>query len=267
MTAKQRLALFYLANDVVQTCKRKNARIFQDTFRRHMTEAVQWVRDDSIKNNIVHVLDVWLERAIYDKEFVDLLKQNLNSKEFANTTRSPTPPDSKAAAKSNNNNNNNNNNNHNSTATTPKSFSSKPSAVSASNATVAYSKEELDRVIAEFQPKKLCEALGALQAGASDVSLTRAELEATRLLEITAESIRLTKDKRQGAKFKVEFENSVLKLDAMLAKVAVQAERRRALVQLLEQSEVFYDAQYNDAKTVSNVRSFRFLFVLELLRQ
>ncbi len=44
MNAKQRLALFYLANDVVQNCKRKNARIFQDTFKKHMNEAVKYVR-------------------------------------------------------------------------------------------------------------------------------------------------------------------------------------------------------------------------------
>jgi hypothetical protein len=48
MNAKQRLALFYLANDVVQNCKRKNARVFQDTFKKHMNEAVKYVRLDML---------------------------------------------------------------------------------------------------------------------------------------------------------------------------------------------------------------------------
>ncbi len=87
------------------------------------------------------------------------------------------------------------------------------------------------------------------------MNLCKSEVEATRLLDITVESIKLTKDKRQCAKFKVEFENSCLKLEELQRRMATQAEKRKVLVQLLEQSEIFYDAQYNDAKTVSNVSS------------
>jgi hypothetical protein len=40
LNSKKRLALFYLANDVIQNCKRKNAKIFQDTFKQHLYEAI-----------------------------------------------------------------------------------------------------------------------------------------------------------------------------------------------------------------------------------
>ena len=80
MIGKQRLALFYLANDVIQNCKRKNARVFQDTFRHCLVEAVGLVRNDSIKKNIERVIDVWSERNVYDKDFVSKLKEKLYSK-------------------------------------------------------------------------------------------------------------------------------------------------------------------------------------------
>lgn len=116
-----------------------------------------------------------------------------------------------------------------------------------------YTKDELDKIIAEFQPKSLCEQLSQFNAWSKEVSLCKSEVEATRIMEITADSIKLTKDKGQCAKFKKEYENSCLKLQELLVKMEQQAEKRKQLVQLLEQSEIFYDAQYNDAKTVSNV--------------
>lgn len=65
---------------MVQNCKRKNARVFQDAFKKHFPEAVKYVRDESIKKNIAHVLQVWIDRSIYDKEFVENLKSTHNSK-------------------------------------------------------------------------------------------------------------------------------------------------------------------------------------------
>ncbi len=41
---KQKLALFYLANDVIQNCRRKNAKVYQDTFKKHLEEAVKLVK-------------------------------------------------------------------------------------------------------------------------------------------------------------------------------------------------------------------------------
>ena len=63
-------------------------------------------------------------------------------------------------------------------------------------------------------------------------------------------------DKNQCAKFKVEFENSCLKLEEYLKKLGEQAVERKQLVQLMEQSEIFYDAQFKDAKVVFNVFNF-----------
>lgn len=39
-----RLNLFYLANDVIQNCKRKNAIVFRDTFAEVLPEAASLVK-------------------------------------------------------------------------------------------------------------------------------------------------------------------------------------------------------------------------------
>ena len=78
MNSKQRLALFYLANDVIQNCKRKNAKQYQDTFKECLSDAVALVRNESIKRNIERVLDVWQERLVYETDFIQELKKILN---------------------------------------------------------------------------------------------------------------------------------------------------------------------------------------------
>ncbi len=45
-----------------------------------------------------------------------------------------------------------------------------------------------------------------------------------------------------------------------------EAEQRKALIKLLKQSDIFYEAQYKDATTVYNVRFFS-LYSLKLIMQ
>ena len=68
-------------------------------------------------------------------------------------------------------------------------------------------------------------------------------------------------DKNQCAKFKIEFENSCLKLEEYIKRLENQASKRKQLVELMEQSEIFYDAQFKDAKMVHNVSSYFILFL------
>lgn len=232
LSSKQRLALFYLANDVIQNCKRKNAKIYQDTFKKVLTEAIRFVRSESIKKNVDRVLDVWLERQVYDKELIDTLKQTLNSTlKASNLTHSPLISSTKDS-----------NELIEKTAQTP--------------STSSELKEDEEKIICEFQPKKLCESISSFQAILSDSSLSKSQVEATRILDINLDHIKQYRDKHQCAKFKTEFENSCLKLEEYIKKLVAQQEQRKLLVKLMEQSEIFYDAQFKDAKTVFNVRLF-----------
>ena len=62
----------------------------------------------------------------------------------------------------------------------------------------------------------------------------------------------------------MEFENSCLKLEEYIKKLESQAKNRKQLVQLMEQSEIFYDAQFKDAEMVHNVSQIFLLLNYEI---
>lgn len=222
-SSRQRLTLVYLANDVIQNCKRKNAKIYQDSFKTILNEAVASCRSESIKKNVQRVLEVWLERQVYDKSFIDQLISSLNYKSDL-VTRSP------------------------------ELVEPKPTAGLSSE----IEKDEIERIIAEFQAKNLCDSIESFDSFLKETNKEKTEIEATRILEINLEHIRQYRDRSKCDKFKNEFEASSDKLDQYVRKLSEQMEQRKQLVNLLKQSEIFYDAQYKDAKTVFNVNFFFF---------
>ena len=44
-----------------------------------MIDAAALVRNDDMKSKIERIFDVWLERSVYDKPFINKLKQSLTS--------------------------------------------------------------------------------------------------------------------------------------------------------------------------------------------
>lgn len=99
LSSKQRLALFYLANDVIQNCKRKNAKIFQESFKKHLKLAVHVMRGcESIKKDVQHVIDVWTERNVYEKEFTAKLTAKLNENKSKGSNEAPKKPTPKSSS-------------------------------------------------------------------------------------------------------------------------------------------------------------------------
>ena len=171
-----------MANDVIQNCRRKNAKVFQDTFKKCLVEAVTLVRNDAIKSNIERIFDVWADRSVYDKEFIGKLHAAL----YQNASKlalSPSPPHQETTT----------------LATTSQKTSTQNNkacplidALSANNNSVdaSNSKHDLEQIIAEFQPKKLCETITALQTEINETSIYKTNVEATRLLDISFEHIK-----------------------------------------------------------------------------
>ncbi|TSL82602.1 Regulation of nuclear pre-mRNA domain-containing protein 2 [Bagarius yarrelli] len=93
--ANHRLNLFYLANDVIQNCKRKNAIIYRGTFAEILPGAALLVRDAKVRKSVERIFNIWQERSVYPEELITELKANLQKKET--TPPSVTP---KAAIKS-----------------------------------------------------------------------------------------------------------------------------------------------------------------------
>lgn len=75
----RRLHLFYLANDVVQSCKKKNAKIYLLAFKNVLKDAVVLVRDASIKHKIERIFHIWEERNTYFIDFVNELRELLST--------------------------------------------------------------------------------------------------------------------------------------------------------------------------------------------
>ncbi|XP_023685788.1 regulation of nuclear pre-mRNA domain-containing protein 2 [Paramormyrops kingsleyae] len=90
-----RLNLFYLANDVIQNCKRKNAIIYRSTFAEVLPEAALLVKDAKVRKSVERIFTIWEERNVYPEELITELKSSLAKKEPA-----PAPVNPKAALKS-----------------------------------------------------------------------------------------------------------------------------------------------------------------------
>lgn len=60
-------------------------------------------------------------------------------------------------------------------------------------------------------------------------------------------------DRSHGHEFSRQFEESCQKLDDYVHHLEVEIKDRADLIEMLEQSEIYYDAQYGEAKIVANV--------------
>lgn len=56
--------------------------------------------------------------------------------------------------------------------------------------------------------------------------------------------------------FVQEFEDSGKKLESFVEALTKEIQQETAMLEQLEQSQVFYDTQYSEAKIVANVRTF-----------
>ncbi|KAL4636176.1 regulation of nuclear pre-mRNA domain-containing protein 2 [Arapaima gigas] len=79
--AAHRLNLFYLANDVIQNCKRKNAIVYRSTFAEVLPEAALLVKDAKVRKSVERIFTIWEERNVYPEELISELKASLVKKE------------------------------------------------------------------------------------------------------------------------------------------------------------------------------------------
>ena len=107
--------------------------------------------------------------------------------------------------------------------------------------------------------KKLCESLLDFNETIKETNAKKSQVDSTRIVDISSDHVKQYRDKTQCGKFKAEFENSCIKLEEFLVKLEAQAKQRIELVKLMEKSEIFYEAQFNDAKTVNNVSGISFV--------
>ncbi|KAG8560350.1 hypothetical protein GDO81_014937, partial [Engystomops pustulosus] len=72
-----RLNLFYLANDIIQNCKRKNAIVYRESFADAIPEAASLVKDPSVSKSVERVFKIWEERSVYNEETIASFRSGL----------------------------------------------------------------------------------------------------------------------------------------------------------------------------------------------
>ncbi|ELT97252.1 hypothetical protein CAPTEDRAFT_221089 [Capitella teleta] len=108
------------------------------------------------------------------------------------------------------------------------------------------------KLLAEFQPKALTNMIMKVKRCEEEIEMKRRQVANLKMDSSDLEAIKKLKDKGQGQQFLRQFELSCLKLEDFVKVVEEEIKDRAALVELLEESELFYDAQHGEAKIVAN---------------
>ncbi|XP_055975173.1 LOW QUALITY PROTEIN: regulation of nuclear pre-mRNA domain-containing protein 2 [Sorex fumeus] len=217
-----RLNLFYLANDVIQNCKRKNAIIFRESFADVLPEAAALVKDPSVSKSVERIFKIWEDRNVYPEEMImalrealsttfktqKQLKENLNKPPNKQWKKSQTSTNPKAALKS--------------------------------------------KIVAEFRSQALIEELLLYKRSEEQIELKEKQLSTMRVDVCSTETLKCLKDKTGGKKFSKEFEEASSKLEEFVNGLDKQVKNGPSLTEALENAGIFYEAQYKEVKVVAN---------------
>lgn len=207
--ASHRLNLFYLANDVIQNCKRKNAIVYRTTFTDLLPEAMHLIRatkDAKVKKSVERILSIWEERNVYSEEFISQLRNSLARKEEP-VKAQPAPVNSKSALKS--------------------------------------------KIVAEFVPSTFIEHLSKYRKSMDEIELKEKQLAAMRVDVCSTEALKKLKDKAGGKRFSKDFEDGSMKLQEFVSFLDGEVKKGPALMEALENADIFYEMQYKEVKIVA----------------
>ncbi|KFV04094.1 Regulation of nuclear pre-mRNA domain-containing protein 2, partial [Pterocles gutturalis] len=217
-----RLNLFYLANDVIQNCKRKNAIVFRDTFAEVLPEAASLVKDPSVSKSIERIFKIWEDRNVYPEETILALKEALSTtfKTQKQLKETLNKQPSKLWKKSQ-------------TSTNPKAALK-------------------SKIVAEFRPQSLIDELLLYKRSEDQIELKEKQLSTMRVDVCSTETLKCLKDKTGGKKFSKEFEEASSKLEEFVNGLDKQVKNGPSLTEALENAGIFYEAQYKEVKVVAN---------------
>ncbi|CAI9717324.1 Hypothetical predicted protein [Octopus vulgaris] len=256
-----RLTLFYLCNDVVQNCKKKQAKIYMDTFKNVLKDAAYFVRDTTIKSNVSRIFSIWEERNVYDSSFTSELKdilendahyqhqQHLSQHRHGHTSLSPKLKSLQSKLQSTK---------VQSTKMQPtkvhhsKIQQQQPTQQSQLTQVDEKNKSNHLQILAEFKTQKMLEKVASMTKLESEGELKFVQLSTLRLDVSNLEAVKQLKDRAHGKEFSRQFEDACNKLDDYVVSLQKEIDHRTAMITMLEQSELFYEDQYREAKIVAN---------------
>ncbi|XP_077403906.1 regulation of nuclear pre-mRNA domain-containing protein 2a [Vanacampus margaritifer] len=208
-----KLNLFYLANDVIQNCKRKNAMVYRTAFADVLPEAFVLIKqegDAKVLKSAERILTIWHERSVYSEALIAELRGSLVKEESPPVTpvEQKTPVDSKADLRS--------------------------------------------KIVAEFVPQSFIEHLSKYKRSLEDVDLREKQLAAMRVDICSSEALKKLKDKAGGKKFSRDFEEGNTQLQEFVKFFDKQNKTGPSLLEALSNADVFYEMQYKEVKIVAN---------------
>ncbi|GIY40517.1 CID domain-containing protein [Caerostris darwini] len=75
------LTMFYVANEIIQSCGKRKAPQYRDAFAKVLEKAVCLEKVKEIKPDVCRLLSLWREREIYGEEFYQKVLNKLNNSE------------------------------------------------------------------------------------------------------------------------------------------------------------------------------------------
>uniref|UniRef100_A0A3Q2Y1Q2 Regulation of nuclear pre-mRNA domain containing 2b n=1 Tax=Hippocampus comes TaxID=109280 RepID=A0A3Q2Y1Q2_HIPCM len=214
-----RLNLFYLANDVIQNCKRKNAIVFRSAFADVLPNAALLIRDAKVRKSVERILSIWEERSVYPEELLTQLKANLNKKE---KDREKQKEKEKVKEKE-------------------KGREKTKAAIKS-------------KIVEEFAPSSLIEQLSGYKQAVAEEEFREKQLTALRLDICSTEALKRLK-KAGGNKFAKDFEDGCQKLQEFVGFLEEELKTGPPLLEALENADIFYETQYKEVKIVANAYS------------
>eukprot|EP00794_Sanderia_malayensis_P010009 gene10009-11032_t len=209
----RKMALFYLANDVVQNCRKKSRELIM-FFAKAFKEILPYLSDRKINGQVERVIKIWEERRVYEKEHIDKFRSLHSSgrkdeKKEKSTKTIEKPTEKSVRLKS---------------LSRPLPPDFKMSTVM----NMVVSMKELESEIRKQQNQ-----MATLRVDASDL-----------------EAVKQVKDRSGVNKFVKEFEESKEKLDLHCNTMSRCINEKRSLIDMLYHSDSYYDAAYEEAKVI-----------------
>ncbi|XP_037549319.1 regulation of nuclear pre-mRNA domain-containing protein 2a [Nematolebias whitei] len=208
-----RLNLLYVANDVIQNCKRRNAIVYRTAFAEVLPDAFLLVNSEGDFNmikSVERILSIWEERGVYSGMLITELRNTLAKEESPPETpmEQRTPVESKADLRS--------------------------------------------KIVAEFVPQAFLEQLSKYKRSLEEVDLREKQLAAMRVDIFSSDALKKLKDKAGGKKFSRDFEEGSAQLQEFVKFFEQQSKTGPQLLEALSNADIFYEMQYKEVKIVAN---------------
>lgn len=192
---EHRLTLLYLANDVVQNCRKRHPDLIEKwQFRVEL--AFKNLTHHSIRSGVEKVLNVWSTRSVFSKETIDKLRKTLD---LVKSTH----------------------------------------------------KDKAERALQDFKPQDLADALKEYSSCENDLRLKRELLQSSGLNgSDPSELLEKVKERGQGNRARHQLQQWTQLLIEYVDLQEIHIERRRKLLSLVNQSCIFYQAQFHEVNVV-----------------